>query len=73
MVVVCFFWFYFVCSYYMAQGEAKPWERVCRRQLLLDKPYFRSIHSVPPPQCLKSSLELQLYSCVDYNKVVVCG
>ena len=40
MVVVYFLWFYFVCNYYVAPGEnfkAKAWERVCRRQLLLDK------------------------------------
>ena len=33
-------WFYSVCSYYVARGEnykAKAWERICRRNSLLDK------------------------------------
>ena len=40
IVVVCFLWVYFVCSYYLAAGEnfkAKAWGRICRRQSFLDK------------------------------------
>lgn len=39
MVVVYLLWYNF-CSYYVAPGEnfeVKAWERICRRQLLLDK------------------------------------
>ena len=40
VIVVCFLWFYFVCNYYVALEEnfkAKAWEKICRRQPLLDK------------------------------------
>ena len=43
-VVVYSLWFYFVCGYYVALGEnfeAKAWERICRRQLLLDNLWTR--------------------------------
>ena len=55
MVVVYFLWFYFVCSFYVALREtfkAKAWERICRRQVFLDKISTR-IHKL-----LLSSLQI---------------
>ena len=52
MLVVCFLWFCFVCSYYMAVGEnfkAIAWGRICRRQLLLDKISTRNYNVFVPP------------------------
>jgi hypothetical protein len=36
---ILFLWLYFVCNYYVALGgnfKAKPWEKICKRQLLYD-------------------------------------
>ena len=79
MIVVYFLWLDFVCMYYVARGKnfkARAWERIYRRQLLLDI-LSTKIHKllVSTPQIapiggtiveIKSTLQLQL--CINEKK-----
>ena len=77
MVVVYFLWFYFICKCYVAPGEnskAKAWERVCKRQLLLDKLSTR-IHKLfvlIPRIAPVGGMTMEVKSTLQPQVIVVC-